>query len=164
MDGDKMTSEVKVISHVEGKFSMVCQWNDEYIRVRVSCDKPEIDSFVMVTHKNVKLSGCPKYATFTKSSEDKQQAPTIEEWKKQGGVTLANGASVYVMGREMYKVSRARKGDSVYCSCPAWRFQRVHPLRRTCKHCEAVCGEDNEAIRIAKATVCILQKNAIAIV
>jgi hypothetical protein len=89
---------------------------------------------------------------------------TTEEWKQQGCMTLANGASVYVMGREMYKVSRARKGDSMYCSCPAWKFQNLHPLTRTCKHCEAVCGKENEALRIAKATVCILQKKTIAAV
>jgi hypothetical protein len=160
LDGDKMTTEVKVVSHVEGKPSMVCQWNNEYLRVRVYCDKPEIDALVMVTHTRVKLSGCPKHASFTMH----QQALTIEEWKQQGGVTLANGTYVYVMGREMYKVSRARKGDSMYCSCPAWKFQNLHPLRRTCKHCEAVCGKENEAIRIALATVCILQKKNIKVV
>ncbi len=102
--------------------------------------------------------------TTDRHDNQRAHAPTIEEWKQQGGVTLANGTSVYVMGREVYKVSRARKGDSMYCSCPAWKFQNLHPLRRTCKHCEAVCGKENEALRIAMATVCILQKKTIAAV
>jgi hypothetical protein len=29
------------------------------------------------------------------------------------------------------------KDGNVYCSCPAWRFQKVHPHARTCKHIKA---------------------------
>jgi len=34
-----------------------------------------------------------------------------------------------------YYINRAKDG-SVYCSCPAWRFQHKPASQRTCKHCE----------------------------
>lgn len=34
---------------------------------------------------------------------------------------------------DTYVVSAGKDGH-VYCSCPAWRFQRCHPADRTCKH------------------------------
>lgn len=32
-----------------------------------------------------------------------------------------------------HKIVRGANGH-IYCSCPAWRFQKVNPLKRTCKH------------------------------
>ena len=37
-------------------------------------------------------------------------------------------------GQALYTITQARDGQSWYCSCPAWRHQRVSPTRRTCKH------------------------------
>lgn len=83
-------------------------------------------------------------------------APTIEEWEAEGGIILNPSESVFVKGtKETYKVTRG-KADGVYCSCAAWKFQRLNPLRRTCKHCEAVCGKEAEALRIAMNTVKLL--------
>jgi hypothetical protein len=35
-----------------------------------------------------------------------------------------------------YDVKLGKDGN-VYCSCPAWRFQKLHPHQRTCKHIKA---------------------------
>lgn len=32
---------------------------------------------------------------------------------------------------------RMGKDGNVYCTCPAWKFQKVHPKARTCKHLKA---------------------------
>lgn len=46
-----------------------------------------------------------------------------------------------------YEVRCGHDGN-VYCSCPAWKFQKKHPHDRTCKHIKAVL---RRASRIAKA-------------
>lgn len=80
----------------------------------------------------------------------------IEQWRNHGGYELAPGESVKVKGsldpegiHTIYMVKRSEKvPNSVYCSCPAWKYQKLHPLRRTCKHCKAVCGDSAELRRI----------------
>lgn len=37
-----------------------------------------------------------------------------------------------------YKIMRAKRIDSVYCSCDAWKFQRLAPALRSCKHIRAI--------------------------
>ena len=82
--------------------------------------------------------------------------PSVEDWEAEGGIVLNNGESVFVKGRQTYKVSRARQGDAIFCSCSAWKFQKKSPLARTCKHTEAVCGKNAEALRVAIATIALL--------
>jgi len=31
--------------------------------------------------------------------------------------------------------------NNVYCSCPAWKFQKLPPKERTCKHINALSGQ-----------------------
>ena len=38
--------------------------------------------------------------------------------------------------------------NSYYCSCPAWKYQVLHPKLRTCKHIKAIRGEEAEKQRI----------------
>ena len=45
---------------------------------------------------------------------------------------------------QVYQVSCAKNGSSFYCSCPNWLFQRIPPIKRTCKHCQ-MCQVKNEA-------------------
>jgi hypothetical protein len=33
----------------------------------------------------------------------------------------------------VYTIRRGADGN-VYCSCPAWKFQKLNPAQRTCKH------------------------------
>lgn len=40
-------------------------------------------------------------------------------------------------GEGSYTVARGADGV-VYCSCPAWRFQRLAPAARSCKHIRAL--------------------------
>jgi hypothetical protein len=157
------TATVKVIGHVANMPSILCKWNDqEYLRVRVSGTKPAVDTDITITYKASKDSGCPKNASFklipppTETSLA-EAAPTVEEWEAEGGITLTNGESVFVKGsRENYQVSRARQGEAIFCNCPAWKFQKKNPFCRTCKHTEAVCGKQAEALRVAVATVALL--------
>ena len=40
-----------------------------------------------------------------------------------------------------YVITMSRAGNCVYCSCPAWKYQRLNPLLRKCKHTISLCGE-----------------------
>ena len=33
-----------------------------------------------------------------------------------------------------YKITMSKMGQ-IYCDCPAWKYQSLHPKNRTCKHC-----------------------------
>jgi len=169
------TAMVKVMQYVSDSTSIICKWdNKEYIRVRVIGSKPALNTEIQITYKYTKDSGCPKNASYrnakTESSAttttvvETDNAATIEEWEAEGGIILSNGESVFVKGtRETYKISRARQGDAVFCSCAAWKFQKANPLCRSCKHTIAVCGKMSESLRVAVATVALLsspKKNA----
>lgn len=39
-----------------------------------------------------------------------------------------------------YEVRRGKDGN-VYCTCPAWRFQKRSPKERTCKHLKALAAD-----------------------
>jgi hypothetical protein len=43
-----------------------------------------------------------------------------------------------------YKVTVPESG-APYCSCPAWKFQKVAPSERTCKHIVRVLATEAEA-------------------
>jgi len=90
-------------------------------------------------------------------------AKTYAEWEAAGGYELSHGESVLVISATnpsiQYKVTKATSGTSVYCSCPAWKFQKLNPAVRTCKHCIAVCGAKAERVRCALATMCLQQMN-----
>lgn len=157
------TTVVKVVKHIDDKDSVLCKWEKEHIRVRVSGPKPAVDAEIQIVYKYTKDSGCPKNASYRvqvvpsdAEMVDAETAATVEEWEAEGGITLTNGESVFVKGRETYKVSRARQGDGVFCNCAAWKFQKANPLCRSCKHTIAVCGKLNESLRVAVATVALL--------
>lgn len=39
----------------------------------------------------------------------------------------------------LHAVTMPKDGSGkLYCTCPAWRFQKIAPSNRTCKHCDAV--------------------------
>lgn len=39
----------------------------------------------------------------------------------------------------VYTIKRGTDGN-VYCSCPAWKFQKLSPQLRTCKHLRALAA------------------------
>ena len=50
-------------------------------------------------------------------------------------VFLERGQSLLVKGsRDSYIVKVDRSGSSLYCSCHAWKYQRLPPKERVCKH------------------------------
>lgn len=38
---------------------------------------------------------------------------------------------------------RLGKDGNVYCTCPAWKYQKKHPHDRTCKHLKAFAKQVN---------------------
>jgi len=44
-------------------------------------------------------------------------------------------------GKTEYQIKLGKDGN-VYCSCPAWRFQKLHPHQRTCKHIKSAQAQD----------------------
>jgi len=44
-------------------------------------------------------------------------------------------------GTTEYDIKLGKDGN-VYCSCPAWRFQKLHPHARTCKHIKSAQAQD----------------------
>lgn len=101
-----------------------------------------------------------KTTTSTDPSTDKK---TYTQWTQHGGYQLSKGEAVYVISdtdpSTTYKVTMSGNSSSVYCSCLAWKYQRLNPAVRTCKHCIAVCGAQAERVRCAKATLCLQQMN-----
>ena len=91
------------------------------------------------------------------------QTQTFTQWTQQGGYQLSKGEAVFVISDTdpamTYKVAMSANSSSVYCSCLAWKYQRLNPAVRTCKHCIAVCGAQAERVRCAKATLCLQQMN-----
>jgi hypothetical protein len=43
-------------------------------------------------------------------------------------------------GKRMYTITLPANGNPAWCSCPAWRFQKLPPELRVCKHLRAVAG------------------------
>ena len=102
----------------------------------------------------------PKNTETTETTENKPEPKTdITElsyltmteyqWIRRGGYVMQRGEKVGVIGSkgDVYNVIKAKRDDSIYCSCPAWKYQKKHPGFRTCKHCIAVCGEEQEEAR-----------------
>lgn len=67
--------------------------------------------------------------------------PVVELAAK--GLSLKPGDKVRVAGSKegvFYTLTCARKDGRVYCSCPAWRFQKAAAPVRECKHTRAAAA------------------------
>jgi len=132
-------------------------------------EQPSTPSLVMPAFAKLKITtptSEAKTQTNVEASAKTQveaSAKTYAEWEANGGYELSNGESVLVISAAnpsiLYKVAKAASGTSVYCSCPAWKYQKLNPAVRTCKHCIAVCGAKAERLRCAQATMCLQQMN-----
>lgn len=78
---------------------------------------------------------------FAKKTRIQEPVKTIEQFKVAKGMRLQPGEHVKVAGSggASHTVTMSAKGN-LYCSCPAWKFQKVASELRTCKHCDAVAG------------------------
>ncbi len=94
--------------------------------------------------KILKRQNAKKY-TYNKSKDlfgiVPERTKTFDEWKESGGFDLESGKSVWVESKTgIYKVTKAKMGN-YYCSCPAWKYQRLPPIERMCKHCIIIKGD-----------------------
>jgi len=176
------TMEVKIVGHFTTDAqkndgcgyvsSLVCEvpTGNKTFKVQYkSYNAPAIGTTISIKYSQTTVNGLPKFPQMLKSSLDGPVAPkpncpkiiddnalTFSQWKTRGGYALENGEEVHVKSdrsNEIYVVKKAKKGDSVYCSCQAWKYQKLNPLYRTCKHCVAVLGAKEDAIRVAKAVL-----------
>ena len=53
--------------------------------------------------------------------------------RQPSGMRKVLGSALSSNGYTVYQIIRDAEGG-VYCTCPAWKFQRVNPRMRTCKH------------------------------
>jgi DNA ligase-1 len=146
---------------------------------KVTCksyNPPPIGSIVTIRYSQHTASGLPKFPVLVniggvdesvtmrerlkkpgKRPAEKPLKPTdivktSKEWDKLGGYPLENGERVSVQGGSLYVVARALKGNSVYCSCPSWRFQHIPGVARTCKHVRSVIGIEADKTRLEAVT------------
>ncbi len=74
------------------------------------------------------------------TDNDPKYTKTVDEREECDGFDLAPGGSVWVQSkRDIYKVTKAKAGN-YYCTCFAWRFQRLSPFLRVCKHTLLIKG------------------------
>lgn len=45
------------------------------------------------------------------------------------------------------RLSKTTRPPHWYCSCPSWKFQRIHPLDRVCKHMQGLVLENDLLVR-----------------
>ena len=76
---------------------------------------------------------------------------TYDQWLANGGdIVMPKGGYVGVISRqETYIVEHCFDG-AMFCTCMAWKFQRLNSRLRSCKHCVAVCGAESERKRIGE--------------
>ena len=62
----------------------------------------------------------------------------------RGGTGLRRAAGPVVARMEshsregtVYEIRQSGDRTHLYCNCPAWRFQRLPPRERTCKHIQS---------------------------
>ncbi len=163
--------------------SLVCETAGKPFKVQYkNYNAPDIGTQITIKYSQTTVTGLPKFPQLlnmkptitTKTTKIIKPEPieivqeknvpscalTIAEWTARGGFSLQNGEAVQVKSDrtdEVYIVKREKQGESVYCSCCAWKYQKLNPVCRTCKHCIAVLGVKADAIRVAKA---VLQKLA----
>jgi hypothetical protein len=137
--------------------SLICKRGDDEETFKVSfkaVDPPEKDSKLKIRFSSLSKKGLPKFAVIVKDEEDvnnSSMTKTFTEWITLGGYPLENGEMVSVKNDandNVYTVKRAKTGSSVHCSCPAWKFQKIYPQCRTCKHCTAVLGKEEDMRRL----------------
>ena len=105
--------------------------------IRSAVDAPAVDAPAPTPVAKTVL---PKGATVASLPELAQAAKLAA----QSGVTLefAPGSALYVAASsagEYYCVRRPRQPEALpYCTCAAWKFQRIAPPARVCKHTAAI--------------------------
>lgn len=124
--------------------SLVCVLTENKKEFRVvfkSNDPPKVGSIVSIDCNGLSKNGIPLNSRLSKSKTKTQKTQKKEEEQPKTIIAvnvLGPGEHCHIQSKtdpkKYYKITRPKNGDSVYCSCPAWKFQRKNPLVRTCKH------------------------------
>lgn len=61
---------------------------------------------------------------------------SLEERASEVTVTMMRGWLKATSGNGWHTIKFAKNDGVPYCTCAAWRFQKVHPRLRWCKHLE----------------------------
>ena len=81
----------------------------------------------------------------------KHLSKTTTEWKNNQIVGHFS-EPVYVKSEannsQYYTLKYSERRDSYHCTCPHWKYQKLHPYARTCKHLCAVRGDNVENARL----------------
>lgn len=144
--------------------SLVCAIDAGTFRVSVkTMNPPPIGSIIRVAYQNLSPFGLPRFPVY-KGIRDAKDMPqiapkkpvalptalpagmqlfTAEQVKKMKG-TLKAGMKICLMGSKntFHTISIPKaEGALPYCSCPAWKYQRVPPALRVCKHTQLLLDE-----------------------
>jgi hypothetical protein len=154
--GWNVSSIVKTKGYVA---SLSCELvNDPNIVFKVTfknINAPRIDTNIKVKHIGWTKHGLPKYPSIVRP--DRPDAECVKKKDTLFPVTLIAGKSVTVPSTSnpeiSYTVKMSKASNSVYCSCPGWKYQKKNPLLRKCKHTVHVCGLAFIDALIANATL-----------
>jgi len=79
-----------------------------------------------------------------------QACGVISEAQARAAGDIPDGGETHVEGSGTTPYKVARRGDVYWCTCPAWRNQRLGTYR-TCKHIKSIRGEEAERRRLVDA-------------
>jgi DNA ligase-1 len=140
--------------------SLVCDYNGSEFKLNWrSFIAPKIGTIITIKFSQFTVNGLPKFPIYVakRDARDLKVSSKPRELKepkvRKSSTTfdkpavcmeakdwevleypLRIGESVGVIGaKDTWKVTKAKNG-SVYCSCPAWLYQRMPAINRTCKH------------------------------
>jgi hypothetical protein len=127
---------------VEGYVSslVVCTDNLEFKVTFKRTDAPVIGSLIQLSHQGFTRRGLPLYPKF-----DGVIMMGEKETTKKRIISLQPGEAMPIESKThpgiIYIIIMSHSGKHMYCTCPAWKYQRLNPLLRTCKHLQEVLGQ-----------------------
>jgi DNA ligase-1 len=137
--------------------SLVCDYQGSTFKLNWRAFiAPPIGKIITIKFSQFTINGLPKFPVYVSERDSreyipekpkkvkkvvkrkpKQEEPLTEMSAKDWAILeypLEIGESVGVVGTtETWKVTKTRNG-SIYCNCPAWLYQRMPAIQRTCKH------------------------------
>ena len=78
------------------------------------------------------------------------QPPPKKKRKLNDGSALHIEVPSHTDSNKKYLIKKYRNTNTVFCSCPAWKYQKKCAPVRTCKHIIKLNGWDNEVKRISE--------------
>lgn len=139
------------------------------VSLRTNKGVPSVGSIITVQYQNLTKDGVPRFSSLkgVRSEQDMpptQTKPMIQSWspvlttipknarimtmkevQEQNGMTLRPREKIYIVaGGNLggwHCITQPKVGLP-YCSCAAWRFQRLAPAKRICKHGKYFIGTD----------------------